>query len=134
MSESIEGRSRELLEARNFCHVVTTRQSSDRPHVAVVWVHTDGDDVTLNSAEGRDWPANLRRDPRVTLSVANAENPYEYVVIDGTVTEMTHDGADEHIDMLAKKYLDQDEYGFRAPGEQRVLIRIRPDRVSIWGG
>ena len=76
---------------------------------------------------------NLERDPRVTLTVQNMENPYEYVEIRGTVAERTHEGADEHIDAMAKKYMDKDEYPMRQPGEQRVIIRVEPDYVRVWG-
>ena len=85
----------------------------------------------LNTAEGRAWPRNLERDPHVTLTVPNMENPYEYVEIRGTVAERTHDGADEHIDALAKKYLGQDSYPYRQPGEQRVIIRVAPEHVYL---
>jgi hypothetical protein len=67
----------------------------------------------------------------VTLAVQNMENPYEYVEIRGTVAERTHDGADEHIDSLAKKYMDLDSYPLRQPGEQRVIIRIQPEHVYM---
>jgi PPOX class probable F420-dependent enzyme len=86
---------------------------------------------TLNSAEGRAWPRNLARDPRVTLTVQNMQNPYEYVEIRGRVSERTHEGADEHIDALAKKYLGVDTYPQRQPGEQRVIIRVEPEHVYI---
>ena len=69
----------------------------------------------LNTAEGRAWPRNLERDPRVTLTVQNMENPYEYVAIRGTVAERTHEGADAHIDSLAKKYMGLDEYPSASP-------------------
>jgi PPOX class probable F420-dependent enzyme len=133
MPESIDGRPRELLEAKNFCHVATISRDGT-PHVVVVWVSVDGDDVLLNGAEGRDWPANLRRDPRVTLTVVNPDNPYEYTSIKGRAVEIAPDGADEHIDALAKKYLDKDDYPFRAPGEVRLKIRVRPEKVRMWGG
>ena len=133
MRGQIEGRSRELLEGKNFCGVVTIGKDG-RPDVVVVWVDTDGEGVLLNSAEGRAWPESLRRDPRVTLAVANHENPYEYVAIDGEAVEITTEGADEHIDKLAKKYLDKDEYPFRQPDEVRLLIRVRPEKVSLRGG
>ena len=78
------------------------------------------------------WPRNLERDPRLTLTVQNMQNPpYEYVEIRGHVAERTHDGADAHIDAPAKKYLGQDEYPFRQPGEQRVIIRVEPDHVYV---
>lgn len=133
MSDSIAGRSRELLRAKNFAHVATIAPDGT-PHVAVVWVGVDGDDVLLNSAEGRVWPRNLRRDPRVVVTVVNHDNSYEYVAIRGEAVEITPDGADEHIDALAKKYLDEDEYPFRKEGEVRLKIRVRPDKVTLRGG
>ena len=101
MSGQIVGRSRELLEGTNLCGVVTIGKDG-RPDVVVVWVDTDGEGVLLNSAEGRAWPESLRRDPRVTLAVANHENPYEYVAIDGEAVEITTEGADEHPWMLER--------------------------------
>jgi len=133
MADRIDGRARELIEAKNFCHVATNGKDG-RPDTAVVWVSTDGQDVLLNGAEGRTWPANLRRDPRTKLTIVNLENPYEYVAIEGDAVEVTPEGADEHIDFLAKKYLDQDSYPFRAPGEVRLLVRVRPLKTSVWGG
>ena len=128
----IEGRARELLEAKNFCHVATIRKDGT-PHVIPVWVDTDGEHVVLNSAEGRVWVKHTERDPRITCTVANSENPYEYVTIVGRVAERTTDGADAHIDAMAKKYLGQDEYPFRQPGEQRVIFRVAPDKVRHHG-
>jgi PPOX class probable F420-dependent enzyme len=132
MAEPIEGRNRELLEAPNFGDVATLR-ADGTPHVVPVWVDVEGNRVVLNSARGRAWPANLERDPRVTLTVQNLENPYEYVSIRGRVAEMTEDGADAHIDALAKKYLGLDEYPSRRPGERRVIVRIEPERVAHHG-
>ena len=83
--------------------------------------------AVINSAEGRAWPRNLERDPHATLTVQNMENPYEYVEIRGHVAE----GADEHVDAMAKKYLDQDSYPYRQPGEQPVIIRVAPDHVYV---
>ena len=94
-----------------------------------VWVDTDGSYALLNTAEGRVWANNAERDPRLALTVANRENPYEYVTIRGRVEEITREGADEHIDKLAKKYLGLDEYPLRQPGEQRVILRVSAERV-----
>jgi PPOX class probable F420-dependent enzyme len=129
---TLDDRDRELLQGTNFCHVATLREDGTI-HNVPVWVDVDGNTVLLNSAEGRAWPANARRTGKATLTVANMENPYEYVSITGHITEDTHDGADEHIDKLAQKYLGQDTYPFRKPGEQRVMIRIAPDRVQRAG-
>jgi PPOX class probable F420-dependent enzyme len=133
VSTTIEGRAEELLKAKNFCHVATLR--GDGSILAVpVWVDVQDGRPVLNTAEGRAWPRNLQRDPRLTLTVQNMENPYEYVQIRGRVAERTHEGADEHIDALAKKYLGADAYPGRQPGEQRVIIRVEPDSVSLHGG
>ena len=128
MSSKIEGRSEELLRAKNFCNIATLGQDGSI-HGVPVWVDVKDARPVLNTAEGRVWPKNLARDPRVTMTVQNLENPYEYVEIRGRVAERTHDGADEHIDRLAKKYLGQDEYPYRRPGEQRVIIRVAPEHV-----
>jgi PPOX class probable F420-dependent enzyme len=130
MSAKIEGRGEELLKAKNYCHVATLR-SDGTVHGAPVWVDVKDGLAVLNTAEGRAWPRNLERDPRVTLTVQNLENPYEYIEIRGRVAERTHEGADEHIDWLAKKYLDQDSYPFRQPDEQRVIIRVKPEHVYM---
>jgi PPOX class probable F420-dependent enzyme len=124
MSVKIEGRAEELLAAKNFCNVATLRTDGS-VHGVPVWVD--------NTAQGRAWLRNLERDPRVTLTVPNLENPYEYLEVRGRMAEHTHDGADEHIDSLAKKYLGADEYPYRQPGEQRVIVRIEPERARVYG-
>ncbi len=132
MSPIIEGRAEELLKAKNFV-VVSTLRPDGSVHAAPTWVDVQDGKPVLNTADGRAWPRNLERDPRVTLTVQNAENPYEYVTIRGRVTERTTDGADEHIDALAKKYMGVDSYPLRQPGEQRVILRIEPDYVHAYG-
>ena len=133
MSTTITGRGEELLKAKNFCHVATLR-ADGTVHGVPVWVDLQDGRPVVNSAEGRSWVRNLERDPRVTLTVQNFENPYEYLEVRGRVAEQTRDGADEHIDSLAKKYMDKDAYPFRQPGEQRVIIRVEPEYVKVSGG
>jgi PPOX class probable F420-dependent enzyme len=132
MSPIIEGRAEELLKAKNFV-VVSTLRPDGSVHAAPTWVDVQDGKPVLNTAEGRAWPRNLERDPRVTLTVQNAENPYEYVTVRGRVTERTTDGADEHIDALAKKYMGVDSYPLRKPGEQRLILRIEPEYVHAYG-
>jgi PPOX class probable F420-dependent enzyme len=132
MSATIEGRAEELLKAKNFCNVASLR-SDGTIHGVPVWVDVQDGRPVVNSAEGRSWVRNLERDPRVTLTVQNMENPYEYLEVRGRVAEQTREGADEHIDSLAKKYMDADSYPFRQPGEQRVIIRVEPEHVHISG-
>jgi PPOX class probable F420-dependent enzyme len=128
MPATLDPRSAQLLEAKNFCNVATFSPDGTI-HATPVWVDVQQGLPTLNTAEGRKWPRNLERDPRVTLTVQNHENPYEYVEIRGRVAQRTHDGADEHIDALARKYLGQDTYPGRRSGERRVIIRVEPERV-----
>jgi PPOX class probable F420-dependent enzyme len=132
MSVKIEGRAEELLKGKNFCNVASLR-ADGTVHGVPVWVDIQDSRPVLNSAEGRSWVRNLERDPRVTLTVQNLENPYEYLEIRGRVAERTRDGADEHIDSLAKKYMGVDEYPLRQPGEQRVIIRVEPEHVHAFG-
>jgi PPOX class probable F420-dependent enzyme len=132
MSSKVEGRAAELLTDKNFC-VVSTLRADGSVHTAPVWVDLQEGLPTLNTAEGRAWPRNLERDPRVTLTVQSHENPYEYVTIRGRVAERTHEGADAHIDALAKKYLGQDSYPYRQPGEERVIVRVAPEFVHTYG-
>lgn len=131
MSPAIEGRAEELLKAKNFV-VVSTLRPDGSIHAAPAWVDVQDGKPVLNTAEGRAWPRNLERDPRVTLTVQNIENPYEYVTIRGRVVERTTEGADEHIDALAKKYMGVDTYPLRQPGEQRLIVRIDPEYVHVY--
>ena len=130
MAKEITGPARELLEAANIAHLATLMRDGS-PHVTPVWVDVEDSLVLINSAEGRLKVRNLRRDPRVGLSVADRENPYAAVSIRGRVREITETGADEHIDVLAKKYLGEERYPMRQPGERRVIIRIEP--VHVFG-
>lgn len=132
MRSTLEVRDRELLEAPNFCHVATLR-GDGMPHVVPVWVHVEGDQVVLNTAEGRAWPANLERDPRATLTITNLANPYEYLTIRGRVAQRTTEGAEEHIDFLSEKYLGEPTYPYRQPGDVRVKLYIQPERVHRHG-
>ena len=117
----------ELLSGPNYA-VVSTLNKDGSIHSTVVWISDEGDDVAVNSAIGRVWPTNLERDPHVSVVVQEAGNPYHFVEIRGTATGST-DGADDHINALAKKYIDQDEYPFRQPGEQRIKFVIAPEQV-----
>jgi PPOX class probable F420-dependent enzyme len=119
---------RALLKGKSFGHLATLDERG-APHSTVVWVDADGDLVLCNTAEGRAKVRHMRRDSRVALSVTNADNPYKELAIQGQVVEITHEGADDHIDTLARRYLGQERYPFRQPGEQRVLVKILPRRI-----
>jgi PPOX class probable F420-dependent enzyme len=87
----------------------------------------------FNSARGRQKDRNVRRDPHVALAIVDPDNPYRYLEIRGTVVEITEDGAAQHIDKMAKKYLDADKYPYAQPGEVRVLYKIRPEHTTVMG-
>lgn len=103
------------------------------PQVTPVWVDREGDTVLVNTAKGRQKDKNIQRDPRVSVTLIDPDNPYRYVEIRGRVVEATDKGAKDHIDKMAKKYLGVDKYPYAQPGEQRLLLRIRPERVSSMG-
>jgi PPOX class probable F420-dependent enzyme len=131
MADQLEGRTKEIFtEGKNYAHVSIPREDGTVQSV-IVWAHADDEgNVTLNSAEGRAWPKNLRKAGTATVTLMADGNPYEYVAVTGRLAEDTHEGADEDIDFLAKKYIDADSYPFRQEGEQRILFKLRPERVN----
>ena len=112
----------------NFGHLATLEPDGS-PQVTPVWVDVDDQYILVNSAVGRRKVRNVERDPRVSLEVVEQENPYSMLSLKGKVVEMTTDGADAHIDAMAKKYLGQDSYPFRQPGEERIILKIEPEKV-----
>jgi PPOX class probable F420-dependent enzyme len=112
---------------------LATLNSDGSPQVTPVWFDYDGTNVLVNTAKGRVKHRNLQRNPRVALSIFDPDNPYRHIAIQGRVREMTEQGADAHIDKMAKKYLNKDKYPFRAPGEVRVLVKIEPEKVHASG-
>jgi len=129
MPETIPNEYLDLFQKRAFA-ILATLMPDGSPQVTPVWCDFDGTHVLVNSARGRVKDRNMRRDPRVALVILDPDNPYRYVEIRGRVVEITEDGAEAHIDRLAKKYLGVETYPYRQPGEVRVLYKIRPERVS----
>jgi PPOX class probable F420-dependent enzyme len=122
----------DLFQKKAFAQLATLMPDGS-PHVSPVWCEYDGLHVLINTAKGRVKDRNMRRDPRVSLDILDPENPYRHVSIRGRVTDFTEQGADQHIDKLAKKYLDADSYPFRQPGEVRVVYKIEPERTFAMG-
>ncbi len=125
MPAAIPESYKDLFSKRIFASLATLMPDG-RPQVTPVWCDFDGQHVLVNSAKGRQKDRNMRRDPRVSLALVDLDNPYRYLEIRGRVAEVTEEGADAHIDRMAKKYLDKDKYPFRQPGEVRVLYKIEP--------
>lgn len=118
-----------LIEGKNFAHLATL-MADGSPQVTPVWVDREGDLILVNTAEGRVKYWNVKRDPRVALSVYNQQNPYERIVIRGRVMEITNQGADEHIDKMAEKYTGRVRYQRQRADEKRVLFKIRAENVA----
>jgi PPOX class probable F420-dependent enzyme len=122
---------KKILEDKAYGHVVTFRPDG-KPQVTMVWMDVEGDEALFNTAEGRVKPQNLRRDPRVIVSVQDRNDPQSYLVLHGKAA-ITEPGADAHIDKLAKRFLGADKYPFRRPGEKRLIVRIKVDRIGGYG-
>jgi PPOX class probable F420-dependent enzyme len=133
MAEKLPDKYADLLGSKKAFANLGTLNSDGSPQVTPVWVDYDGKHVRINSARGRQKDKNIARDPRVSLSIQDPENPYRYLEIRGKVVEATEKGADDHINSLAKKYLGKDVYPFRQPGEKRVIYKIEPHKFSAMG-
>ena len=118
-----------LFENKNFAFLATSMKDGS-PHVTPTWVDIEDSYILINTAIGRVKQKNVARDPRVSLSVADSNNPYHMVTVTGEIVEqITGEEAESHIDKLAKKYLNKDKYPGRAPGEKRILLKIKPKKV-----
>ncbi len=127
MTNALTDEQREILRKPNFGHLATLMPDGS-PHVAPVWVDVDGDQVLINTAVGRRKERNVRRDPRVALSVRDQDLVDSEVAIRGRVVEFVEEGAEEHINELSRKYRGED-FGPLPPRAVRVILRIDPEHV-----
>ena len=132
MAGVIPERYLDLFGKKAFANLATLMPDGS-PQVTPVWVDFDGTRIIINSARGRQKDRNIKRNPEVALAVSDPGNPYRYLEVRGRVVEITEEGASEHIDKMANKYLGVDKYPNRAPGEVRVLYRIEPLHVTFMG-
>ncbi|HET6716515.1 MAG: PPOX class F420-dependent oxidoreductase [Nitrososphaerota archaeon] len=122
-------RIREFFEGKNFAFLSSLMKDGS-PHVTPTWVDVEDDNILINTALGRIKQTNISRDPRVALSIIYQDNQYEMVTVRGKVTEqITGDVAEKHIDRLARKYLNLDKYPRRSKNEQRVILKIKPEKI-----
>ena len=119
-----------IIKDKNFAFLGTIMKDG-RPQVSPIWIDIDDNNniILFNTAQGRIKHKNISRDPRVSLSLVDKNNPYSMVTIQGTVIEQTTIGADEHIDKLAKKYLNIDRYPSHSPSIKRVICKIKPEKM-----
>ena len=132
MADNIPDQYKDLFSKPAFADLATLMPDGS-PQVSPVWCDFDGTHILVNSAKGRVKDKNMRRDKRVALSIMDPENTYRHLAVRGDVVEITEQGADAHIDKLAKKYLGKDKYPFRGSGEVRVIYKIRPNKVTTMG-
>jgi PPOX class probable F420-dependent enzyme len=119
---------KKVLQDKAYGHVVTFN-AAGRPQITMVWMDVEGDEVLFNTADGRIKPRNLRANPRIVVSVQDRNTPQAYMVIHGQAS-ITEAGADAHIDKLAKRFLGADKYPYRRPGEKRLVVRVKVDRIG----
>lgn len=129
---AIPEKYRDLFSKKAFASLATLMPDG-KPQVTPVWCDVEGDLVLINTAKGRQKDRNLRRDPRVALSLIDPENPYRYLELRGRVVEITEQGAAAHIDKMAKKYLGVDKYPYKNPDEVRVIFKIQPEHATMMG-
>ena len=132
MADNIPDQYKDLFSKPAFANLATLMPDGS-PQVSPIWCDFDGTHILVNSAKGRVKDKNMRRDKRVALSIMDPENAYRHLAVRGEVVEITEQGADAHIDKLAKKYLGKDKYPFRGSGEVRVIYKIRPNKVTTMG-
>ena len=118
-----------LLDGPTFATLATS-MTDGSPQATTMWVDRDGDRIRFNTAEGRVKPANVSRDPRVAVALFNPDDPYEAYAVQGSVIEVTTEGAEDHIDQLAQKYLGTD-YEWRTPGMVRLIVVIEVEQIAV---
>lgn len=119
-----------LFEDKNIAFVATIMKDGS-PQITPTWIDIQGNEILINTALGRVKQKNVTRDPRIAVSIVDRNNPFHMVTLRGEVIDqITGELADNHIDKLAKKYLDKEKYPFRAPGEKRVILKVKPTRVA----
>jgi PPOX class probable F420-dependent enzyme len=129
MPDSIET-WRDLVESKKaFAHIALVAPDGT-PRVTPVWIDYVDGKILMNTAKGRVKARHLNLGSPVAISITDPDNPYRYVQIRGTVTGVTEEGAREHIDKMARKYIGKDKYPWSKAGEVRVLYEIEPTRVS----
>ncbi len=127
------GKFKDLLTDKKALAELATLMPDGSPQVTPVWFDFDGSHIRVNTAKGRVKARNLQQGAKVALAIVDPDNAYRYVQIRGTVTSVAEEGAANHIDALAKKYLGQDKYPWSQPGDVRVMYEITPGSVSGMG-
>jgi PPOX class probable F420-dependent enzyme len=132
MAQTFSPDCKKLLREPAYCQLATLMPDGS-PQNTQVWVETDGEYILVVTAEGRQKVKNARRDPRVALNVVDPTNAFRIASVRGRVVDVTTEGADQLLDELSKKYLDEDTYPFRQTGEVLLTIKIAPEKINELG-
>ncbi|RDJ31086.1 MAG: PPOX class F420-dependent oxidoreductase [Crenarchaeota archaeon] len=119
-----------LLNDKNLVYIATLMKDG-APQLSPVWANYENEHILVNTAEGRIKHKNVLRDPRVAISVVSNSNPLDMTTIRGTVVKIIPDYDYNHADKLTKKYLNMEHYPFKRPGEKRIILKIKPERVFV---
>jgi len=122
-----------ILTQKKPLAFLATVMPDGSPQVTPVWFLFKDGKFIVNTARGRVKDKNMTKNAKVALSITDPDNTYSHISVRGTIANITEDGADANIDLLAKRYLDKDKYPFRQPGEVRVMYEIQPVSVSAMG-
>ncbi len=123
----------DLLTGKKAFANVATVMKDGTPQVTPIWFDYANGKIRINTARGRVKARTLKQNGAVALAIMDPDNPYRYIQVRGRVISIAEQGADAHIDGLAKKYLGQDKYPFRQPGEVRVMYEIEPTSAQAMG-
>jgi hypothetical protein len=129
MAASLNEKQLKFITDKSFGHIATINKDGS-PQVSPVWLDWDGRHLIVNSEQKRLKVRNIKRDPRVAVSIQDPANPYSYIEIRGRAVDVTSEGAMDGIDRLAKKYMGQDKYPLHQPGDVRVVIKVAPEHVT----
>jgi len=130
---SIPDKYLDLMQTKKAFANLATLMPDGSPQVTPVWFDFVGGKIRVNTARGRVKARNMKEGSKVALAIMDPDNAYRYIQVRGQVVRITEQGADAHIDSLAKKYMGLDQYPFRNPSETRVIYEIEPQSVSTMG-
>ncbi len=136
MPAQIPDAYRDLLD-RPIVITLVTVMPNGQPQATPVWCSYDGTHVLVNIVRGRQKDKNMQTNPRVTILAVDPNNPFRWIEVRGRVVESSEQGALEHINRLAKLYVNRDDYYAPRPTmrgqETRVIYKIRPEKVNVKG-
>ncbi len=118
-----------LFQGRNLAFISTLSKDGS-PHITPMWADMEGDVILINTFESSAKSKNIKKDPRIAISVVESNNPYSMVSIKGIVIDQTTEGADDHLKKLAKRYLGIGKYYYREPNRRRVILKIKPEKAT----